>query len=88
MLFNIKTDNYFLYNKTERAYLLKEAMEFYLSKFVTADNRQTYYVSLNELKHFFIREEILSVQEERYEEAEIYKHLAIMSHKILEQMER
>lgn len=88
MLFNINTDNFFLYNKNERAHLLKEAMAFYLSRFVSRDNEQTYYVSLNELKHFFIREEIKSAEKEQYEQAEIYKHLSIMSHRILEEISR
>lgn len=86
MLFNIKTENYFLYNKNERDILLRQIANYYVHRFVQQENDQTFFTSVNELIGFFEREERASVEQQEYENAEIYLQLRRMMEEILDKL--
>jgi len=88
MILELKPNNYFKYTQKEREVYLEEMIKFYLSRYVDTDNPQTYYVSLNELLGFLESQKIKAVNEERYESAEIYKHICNVFGRILEEINR
>jgi hypothetical protein len=88
MLFRINTDNFFLYNKTERNYYLTEAANYYLDRYVSRENENVYYVGIQELNVFFRSEEKKAATEEDFEKAEIYKQLGNIFERILEQLKQ
>jgi len=88
MFSRINTGNYFLYNNEEKSYYLREAANYYLEKYVSRENENVYYVGVQELKLFFNIQEINAVEQERYEDAEIYKKLGIIYDNILEKIKK
>jgi hypothetical protein len=88
MLFRIKTDNFFLYNKSERNYYLTEAANFYLDRYVSRENENVYFVGIQELHLFFKVEEQKQSELENYEEAEIYKQLGNIFEQLLEKLKQ
>jgi hypothetical protein len=88
MFFRIKTSNYFLYNKEERTYYLREAVNYYLDRYVSRETNNVYYVGVQELRVFFKTQELNAVDNENFEEAEIYNKLGEIFDTILDRIKQ